>query len=253
MATTTAFTLPLNTTTYWVQLHHDGLTGLTVTCTNTATGESYSGAINTVPQTGFTRIPSENPRLRLGTVPDQVIFETQHIANLICDAVVQQNQDPEMKRNKRMDYCIWLQEQMRTWSQKIKVEFAGSIVVNAGEWTEVDRYARVVNLPRNFSCLQITLDIPFTGNEFASHRSRIQLLFDNTPICDATMYSQHPWQLIPVNMHGIVKDVIAGDHTLTVRALVSGGSLRIPWYNGSCVEATVAPPIFATYNIIGFP
>lgn len=66
---------------------------------------------------------------------------------------------------------LYMQHQMalmRAWSHKIEIPFAGSVTVQAGNWTEVGHYTRVINLPRDFSCLQITLCIPFTGNEAAS-------------------------------------------------------------------------------------
>lgn len=51
----------------------------------------------------------------------------------------------------------------------------------------------------------------------------------------------------------MANNVTAGNHTLRVQALVDGGLLHIPHFNGGQVEATVAPQIFATYSIIGFP
>ena len=138
-----------------------------------------------------------------------------------------------------------------SWSYRENIGFTSHVTTAATTWAEITHYTRTITTPA-LSNLIITLHIPFVGNDTAGTRSRIRLTFDGITISDATKYNTDAWELHEITLTGLVQNVPAGTHTIKVYAAVSGGTLYIPYYNTSLIEATLSPAIFANLYLVGW-
>eukprot|EP00708_Paratrimastix_pyriformis_P003366 GAFH01002140.1.p2 GENE.GAFH01002140.1~~GAFH01002140.1.p2 ORF type:complete len:424 (-),score=89.47 GAFH01002140.1:5-1177(-) len=133
-----------------------------------------------------------------------------------------------------------------------KIPMSRNVEVPSGQGlVEVPKYTRTITTPA-LNCLQLTMHIPFVGNDGDSARSRIVLYFDGQPVCDATKYNTKAWELHEVTLTALVRGVFAGPHTVQVRAMADRACLYLPHFNPSLIEATAEPPIFANFFCLGF-
>jgi len=130
-----------------------------------------------------------------------------------------------------------------------KISFPSAITTNSGTLVEINHYRRQFTLDRA-QAVQITLHIPFVGNDTGGKRSRIQLRVGNDAVCDSTKFNTNSWELHEVTLTALV-DLGAGQHTMSVWACVDGGTLQIPHYNAGLIEHTVQSPIFANLFMFG--
>lgn len=137
------------------------------------------------------------------------------------------------------------------WSHTEEITFTGSVTTNSTSWDEITEYRRTIVTPSLLSSLIITLHIPFVGNNTASSRSRIRLVFDGDTISDATKHDQGAWELHECTLTGLVQNVPAGSHIIRVYAAVDTGTLHIPHYNTSLNEAQLSPAIRANLYLLG--
>ena len=100
--------------------------------------------------------------------------------------------------------------------------------------------------------VNVNINIPLTGNENAGQYSRIITYFDNEIICDSTIYNTDAWELKPLTINGYVKNVRQGEHTITVKAAVSAGTLLIPHFYSLGIAETIKPRIQYSYFVAGY-
>ena len=143
-----------------------------------------------------------------------------------------------------------------SWSRTEPIDITQSITTLSTQLVEIPFYTQKLNsTPINIpalACLTITLHIPFTGNDTAESRSRILLKFDDIWVCDSTKFNNASWELHEITLTGVVKGVTEGAHTVRVFAAVDKGTLHIPHYNSSLIEAQIPPGLFANLFLLGF-
>ncbi len=139
-----------------------------------------------------------------------------------------------------------------SWGYTKNFTYTDHITTASTTWAEVTHYTTTVTTPA-LSNLIVTLHIPFVGSDTGGARIRIRLVFDNTTISDATMHDGHAWDdFRNITLTGLVQNVTAGSHTIRVYAAVSAGTLHIPHYNTTLIEATLSPAIFANLYLVGW-
>jgi hypothetical protein len=138
-----------------------------------------------------------------------------------------------------------------SWSYQKNIDFTTSVTTAAPTLTEISNYKITIETPK-LACTIVTLHIPFTGNDTAGRRSRICLEFDGKIISDASKFNQGQWELHEITLTGLVQNIAAGNHTIRVLASVDGGTLNIPHYNPTLIEAKTIPAIFANFYMVGF-
>jgi hypothetical protein len=87
--------------------------------------------------------------------------------------------------------------------------------------------------------LLILFLIPHTGNDTAGTRSKTAIFLDGQLLSQSITqkYNTDGWELVNWICWAYVTGVSAGSHTVDLRAYVSGGTLNIPHYNTSLMEA----------------
>ena len=131
-------------------------------------------------------------------------------------------------------------------------EITGPITLNQKSLTNVAFYTRKVKAIRDYMVVNVNINIPLTGNNIAGQYSRIITYFDNEVICDSTIYNTDAWELKPLTINGYVKNVRQGEHTITVKAAVSAGTLCIPHFDSNSVVETIKPRIQYSYFVAGY-
>lgn len=129
--------------------------------------------------------------------------------------------------------------------------FYNSITITSPKLTEVYHYSREFKTLHEFKMLTVILNIPFTGNNTASSRSRILLYFDDELLCDGTIFNSNSWELKPLHLEGIAVDVKPGNHKVKLICCVDQGELNIPHYNVNGIEHRIKPEISGKLVIIG--
>jgi rubredoxin len=133
-----------------------------------------------------------------------------------------------------------------------KIMFTESIVVASPAFIEVPHYTRNVILPAAMEVVRISLHIPFTGCEQPNARSRLLLVVNGVPQSDCTMHCSTHWELIPVDFHCTLHNVPAGPLNIVLQAC-SQSKLNVPHFNGSLIEGTLEPKMFASLDVVGIP
>ena len=131
-------------------------------------------------------------------------------------------------------------------------EFTGPITLNQKSLTNVAFYTRKVKAITDYMVVNVNINIPLTGNNIAGQYSRIITYFDNEVICDSTIYNSDKWELKPLTINGYVKNVRQGEHTITIKAAVSAGTLHIPRFDSNRVAETIKPRIQYSYFVAGY-
>ena len=131
-------------------------------------------------------------------------------------------------------------------------EFTDSIMINQKSLTNVAFYTRKVKAITDYMVVNVNINIPLTGNNIAGQYSRIITYFDNEVICDSTIYNSDAWELKPLTINGYVKNVRQGEHTITVKAAVSGGTLHIPHFESNSIVEKIKPRIQYSYFVAGY-
>jgi hypothetical protein len=131
-------------------------------------------------------------------------------------------------------------------------EMTGPITITQKSLTNVAFYTRKVKAITDYMVVNVNINIPLTGNNIAGQYSRIITYFDNEVICDSTIYNSDAWELKPLTINGYVKNVRQGEHTITVKAAVSAGTLLIPHFDSNSVAETIKPRIQYSYFIAGY-
>lgn len=107
--------------------------------------------------------------------------------------------------------------------------------VQTNSKTMIPLYQYTVDLVYAKSNLFITWNCPFTGNDGSSHRSLLNLLYDNNTIARSATYSTVPWSLAPFVITGAVEGE-QGTKKIDIEAEVDGGTLMAPWISSSKIE-----------------
>ena len=131
-------------------------------------------------------------------------------------------------------------------------EMTGKITINQKSLTNIAFYTRKVKAITDYMVVNVNINIPLTGNENAGQYSRIITYFDNEIICDSTIYNTDAWELKPLAINGYVKNVRQGEHTITIKAAVSAGTLYIPYFDSNSVAETIKPRIQYSYFVAGY-
>ena len=131
-------------------------------------------------------------------------------------------------------------------------EFTCPITINQKSLTNVAFYTRKVKAITDYMVVNVNINIPLTGNNIAGQYSRIITYFDNEVICDSTIYNSDAWELKPLTINGYVKNVRQGEHTITVKAAVSAGTLLIPHFYSLGIAETIKPRIQYSYFVAGY-
>jgi hypothetical protein len=133
-----------------------------------------------------------------------------------------------------------------------QIHYSSSITYGGKTLEPIPYYSRFFTAPTNYELCQISLSIPFSGNDSDRSRTRLVYYLDDEPLYDTTMHGWARWTLIPITILATKANLSSGSHTLTLKAAVDTGTLNIPHYNTGCNEATISPPIFGKYSIVCF-
>ena len=131
-------------------------------------------------------------------------------------------------------------------------EITGPITINQKSLTNVAFYTRKIIAIRDYMVVNVNINIPLTGNASGGHYSRIITYFDDEVICDSTIYNSDAWELKPLTINGYVKNVRQGEHTITIKAAVSAGTLHIPYYDTNSIVEKIKPRIQYSYFVAGY-
>ena len=131
-------------------------------------------------------------------------------------------------------------------------EMTGPITITQKSLTNVAFYTRKVKAITDYMVVNVNINIPLTGNDSGGQYSRIITYFDNEVICDSTIYNTDAWELKPLTINGYVKNVRQGEHTITIKAAVSAGTLHIPRFDSNSVAETIKPRIQYSYFVAGY-
>ena len=131
-------------------------------------------------------------------------------------------------------------------------EMTGPITINQKSLTNVAFYTRKVKAITDYMVVNVNINIPLTGNDSGGQYSRIITYFDDEVICDSTIYNSDAWELKPLTINGYVKNVRQGEHTITIKAAVSAGTLHIPRFDSNSVAETIKPRIQYSYFVAGY-
>jgi hypothetical protein len=131
-------------------------------------------------------------------------------------------------------------------------EITGSITINQKSLTNVSFYTRKIKTITDYMAVNVMINIPLTGNDSGGHYSRILTYFDDEIICDSTIYNSDGWELKPLTINGFAKNVRRGEHTITIKAAVSAGTLHIPRFDVNSVTETIKPRIQYSYFVAGY-
>lgn len=104
MAEERKFVLSLKGKMYWIQLDYDGLTTLTSTLINLATGVRYVGSINNATANYISRIQANTSTLLAGPNNQSIRLDTSQFTNCMCG---DQNDNAERRTSNRFDFMIW--------------------------------------------------------------------------------------------------------------------------------------------------
>ena len=131
-------------------------------------------------------------------------------------------------------------------------EMTGRIAITQKSLTNVAFYTRKVKAITDYMVVNVNINIPLTGNDSGGQYSRIITYFDDEVICDSTIYNSDAWELKPITINGYVKNVRQGEHTITIKAAVSAGTLHIPRFDSNSVAETIKPRIQYSYFVAGY-
>ena len=131
-------------------------------------------------------------------------------------------------------------------------EITGPITINQKSLTNVAFYTRKIKAITDYMVVNVNINIPLTGNDSGGHYSRILTYFDDELICDSTIYNSDGWELKPLTINGYAKNVRRGEHTITIKAAVSAGTLHIPRFDVNSVTETIKPRIQYSYFVAGY-
>jgi hypothetical protein len=131
-------------------------------------------------------------------------------------------------------------------------EITGPITINQKSLTNVAFYTRKVKAITDYMVVNVNINIPLTGNDSPWQYSRIITYFDDEVICDSTIYNTDAWEMKPLTINGYVKNVRQGEHTITIKAAVSAGTLHIPHFNPVYIVETIKPRIQYSYFVAGY-
>ena len=131
-------------------------------------------------------------------------------------------------------------------------EMTHPITINQKSLTNVAFYTRKVKAITDYMVVNVNINIPLTGNDSGGQYSRIITYFDDEVICDSTIYNSDAWELKPLTINGYVKNVKQGEHTITIKAAVSAGTLHIPRFDSNSVAETIKPRIQYSYFVAGY-
>jgi len=131
-------------------------------------------------------------------------------------------------------------------------EVTSSVTLNQRSLTNVAFYTRKIKAITDYMVVNVNINIPLTGNDSGGHYSRILTYFDDEIICDSTIYNSDGWELKPLTINGYAKNVKRGEHTITIKAAVSAGTLHIPHFEVNSVTETIKPRIQYSYFVAGY-
>ena len=131
-------------------------------------------------------------------------------------------------------------------------EFTCPITLNQKSLTNVAFYTRKVKAITDYMVVNVNINIPLTGNDSAGQYSRIITYFDDEVICDSSIYNSDAWEMKPLTINGYVKNVRQGEHTITIKAAVSAGTLHIPRFDSNSVAEKIKPRIQYSYFVAGY-
>ena len=131
-------------------------------------------------------------------------------------------------------------------------EMTGPITITQKSLTNVAFYTRKVKAITDYMVVNVNINIPLTGNDSGGHYSRIITYFDDEVICDSSIYNSDAWEMKPLTINGYVKNVRQGEHTITIKAAVSAGTLHIPYFTSTSVTETIKPRIQYSYFVAGY-
>lgn len=80
------------------------------------------------------------------------------------------------------------------WQYNEIYNFNGCVTINQTDWTSIGHYERKLTTPK-LAFIQVSMTIPFVGNNKGGTRSRILLKFDDHIIGDATKFNTHVWEV----------------------------------------------------------
>ena len=131
-----------------------------------------------------------------------------------------------------------------------KYEYVSSVTSIQTDFTQIPYYTHYIELlPMQY--LTVKIKIPFVGNDLAGKRSRILLKFDGEVIDQSAKYNTKQWELNDLVLEGMVFEIGQGKHMIEIFACVDGGTLNIPHYNTSLIEATKLPKLQGKLSIKG--
>ena len=133
-----------------------------------------------------------------------------------------------------------------------KITYTASISTASTTLTEVTQYTRTITTVINYPNADFRISIPFTGNQISGRRSRVIVYCDTEAIYDATMYSSGTWDLHPLSIVASKVNLLVGNHVIKILTAVDGGTLYIPHYNPTLIEATISPQMFGRLTYLGF-
>jgi len=165
--------------------------------------------------------------------------------NLILDDLnkkVDGDEKDLIGRNDELGYHILLHEVN---------EITSSVTLNQKALTNISLYSRKVKTFTDYMLINVKINIPLTGNNSAKQYSRILTYFDNQVIYDSTIYNTDTWELKPLTIDAYVKNVKKGEHTITIKAAVSGGTLHIPLFQVKTICETIKPRLHYSYFVAG--
>ena len=137
-----------------------------------------------------------------------------------------------------------------TYFYEYKYDYVSSITCTQKDFTQIPFYTQYVELlPMQY--LNVKVKIPFVGNDCDSKRSRILLKFDGEIIDQSAKYNTKQWELHDLVLEGMVFEIGQGKHIIEIFACVDGGTLNIPHYNTSLIEATKLPKLQGKLSIKG--
>jgi len=130
-------------------------------------------------------------------------------------------------------------------------EITGSVTLYQKTLTNISFYTRKIKTFTDYMLINVKINIPQTGNNAGNTYSRIITYFDDEVICDSSIFNSDAWELKPLTIDGYVKNVKKGEHTITIKAAVSGGTLCIPYLDINSISETVKPRLQYSYFVAG--
>eukprot|EP01121_Diplochlamys_sp_Union-15-3_P022189 TRINITY_DN936_c0_g1_i3.p1 TRINITY_DN936_c0_g1~~TRINITY_DN936_c0_g1_i3.p1 ORF type:complete len:354 (-),score=80.21 TRINITY_DN936_c0_g1_i3:45-1106(-) len=103
----------------------------------------------------------------------------------------------------------------------------------------------------HFDFVTVTWTIPFCGNDTKGARTRILLKINDDFVCENSHFSVDEWGLQTIIFNATLSDVAPRDWVFQLYAVSDKGNVHLPHFNPACIESTVEPHLFSTFDLVG--